>query len=89
LALAFAWSRTWPDEMRSKHSAITKFVCEIRGQIRKMDGSTYTVERGDTLWGIAEEYYGNGSEWPRIARANGLPTRGDPIIRPGQELYIP
>jgi nucleoid-associated protein YgaU len=54
-----------------------------------MGGFTYTVERGDTLWDIAEEYYGNGSEWPRIARANGLPTRGDPIIRPGQELYIP
>lgn len=32
--------------------------------------SRYTVARGDTLWGIAEQYYGDASEWRRIYDAN-------------------
>ena len=31
---------------------------------------TYTVKRGDTLWGIAKKYYGNGSKWKKIYNAN-------------------
>ncbi len=33
---------------------------------------TYDVKRGDTLWGIAVRFYGNGRRWPEIARANGV-----------------
>lgn len=48
----------------------------------------YTVKSGDTLWGIAKTYYGDGSQWKRIADAN--PQIGDPdLIYPGWELAIP
>lgn len=33
-------------------------------------GATYRVVSGDTLWGIAERFYGNGAEWPKIYTAN-------------------
>jgi LysM repeat protein len=47
----------------------------------------YTVEPGDTLWGIAQKTMGKGWKWWRIAEANGLQ---DPyVIYPGQELVIP
>lgn len=50
---------------------------------------TYVVQSGDTLWAIAERFYGNGSQWPRIHEAN-LDRIEDPdMIQPGWELSIP
>lgn len=56
----------------------------------------YTVVPGDTLWRIAERFYGDGHRYPDIAAANagrevapGV-TFGDPnLLRPGWELLIP
>ena len=36
---------------------------------------TYTVRRGDTLWGIACRFYGDGTRWSALAAKNGV---GDP-----------
>jgi hypothetical protein len=48
---------------------------------------TYTVAKGDSLWRIAEKFYGSGSDFSRIAKANSI---SDPDhIRPGQQLVIP
>jgi nucleoid-associated protein YgaU len=48
---------------------------------------TYTVESGDSLWAIAERFYGDGSKFQAIADASGIP---DPdLIQPGQVLTIP
>jgi nucleoid-associated protein YgaU len=48
---------------------------------------TYTVVSGDTLWAIAERFYGDGSKYQVIADASGI-TNPD-LIHPGQELTIP
>ncbi|QLL05894.1 LysM peptidoglycan-binding domain-containing protein [Mycobacterium vicinigordonae] len=48
---------------------------------------TYTVESGDTLWAIAERFYGDGSKYQVIADASGIPNPD--LIHPGQELTIP
>src|SRR5574344_863326 len=47
----------------------------------------HTVVRGDTLWGIAKKYYGNGSRYPEIAKANGI--KNPDLIYPGQKFLIP
>ena len=48
---------------------------------------TYTVISGDTLWAIAERFYGDGSKYQVIADASGV---SDPdLIHPGQVLTIP
>jgi nucleoid-associated protein YgaU len=48
---------------------------------------TYTVVSGDSLWAIAERFYGDGSKYQVIADASGVP---DPdLIQPGQVLTIP
>ncbi len=48
---------------------------------------TYTVEPGDTLWAIAERFYGDGNRYQEIANASGIPNPD--LINPGQVLTIP
>lgn len=51
------------------------------------DASVYVVQQGDTLWYIANYFYGDGKRWTDIARKNGI--RDVRNIRPGQTLKIP
>lgn len=48
---------------------------------------TYTVQSGDTLWAIAERYYGDGNQYMKIASANSIANPD--LINPGQVLVIP
>jgi nucleoid-associated protein YgaU len=48
---------------------------------------TYTVVSGDTLWAIAERFYGDGSKYQVIADASGISNPD--LIHPGDELTIP
>jgi outer membrane autotransporter protein len=48
---------------------------------------TYTVESGDTLWAIAERFYGDGNKYQTIANASGISNPD--LIYPGQVLTIP
>lgn len=48
---------------------------------------TYTVEGGDSLWAIAERFYGDGNRYGDIASANGISNPD--LIHPGQVLTIP
>ena len=48
---------------------------------------TYTVESGDTLWAIAERFYGDGGKYQMIADASGISNPD--LIQPGQVLTIP
>jgi nucleoid-associated protein YgaU len=50
---------------------------------------TYTVQSGDTLWKIAQEMYGNGSEYMKIFEANSDLLENPDKIFPGQKLVIP
>lgn len=50
---------------------------------------THTVVKGDTLWGIAQRYYGNGTQWPRIYDANRSKIKDPHWIFPGQVFVIP
>jgi len=47
---------------------------------------TYTVKKGDTLWGIAEALLGSGSRYPEIKQLNGLTSD---TIQIGQVLKVP
>ncbi len=49
----------------------------------------YEVKKGDTLWKIAKDVYGDGSMYPEIFKAN-QDTLSDPDkIQVGQKLRIP
>jgi 5'-nucleotidase len=48
---------------------------------------SYTIKKGDTLYGIAVAHYGDGKQWTRIANANpGIdPSR----LMVGKTIIIP
>lgn len=50
---------------------------------------THTVQRGNTLWGLAEAYYNNPFLWPVIAEANRDIVADPHWIYPDQRLVIP
>lgn len=53
-------------------------------------GKTYTVQQGDTLYGISQRVYGAGSKWETILKHNRALLRGDPKrLAPGMVLQIP
>ena len=49
----------------------------------------YTIQKGDTLWGIATEFYQNGSKHPLIVEANLEVIKNADLIYPGQAIRIP
>jgi surface antigen len=51
----------------------------------------YIVKPGDTLWGIAQQFLGDGSRWRELQKADGSTfTDADArSLRVGQSVYIP
>lgn len=49
--------------------------------------TTYTVSKGDSLWKIAEKYYGSGYNWIDLAKENHLTNPN--LISEGQVLKVP
>ena len=49
----------------------------------------HTVERGESLWNLARQYYDDGFQWRRIFEANEEKIDDPHWIYPGQELFIP
>lgn len=49
----------------------------------------YTIESGDTLWGIAAKFLGNGAKYPEIFEANREVIEDPDKIFPGQKIRIP
>lgn len=48
--------------------------------------ATYTVQKGDTLWGISQKFYGTGTKWKVIYDYNNLTSE---YVELGQVLKIP
>ena len=69
-------------------------VSQVETQVKVEEGEEgepviHIVQKGESLWKIAEQHYGNGSKYMAIFEAN-RPMLSDPDkIYPGQALRIP
>lgn len=50
-------------------------------------GNTYTVQKGDTLWSIAQKFLGNGQRWREIVDVN--PGLDPSKLKVGQSIVLP
>ena len=56
------------------------------------ENKTHKVVKGDSLWAIAQKYYGDGSQYPKIKEANKdkyTSLSNNNIIYSNWELVIP
>ncbi|OOH88084.1 peptidoglycan-binding protein LysM [Pasteurellaceae bacterium 15-036681] len=53
------------------------------------DDEFYEIQKGDTLWKIAEKSYGNGAKYTAIVDANKEVIKDADKIFPGQKIRIP
>lgn len=77
-------SFTWCDPTKY----ITEDLIEHKSEATakpEATASTYTVKKGDTLWGIAEKLYGNGAKYKELMTLNGLKSD---VINVGQVLKL-
>ena len=58
-----------------------------KSNIKTIEGDTYQVVKGDTLWEISVRAYQDGFRWVEIAKANKLANPN--LIHPGNVLIIP
>lgn len=58
----------------------------ISTENQKIPGGSHEVTKGESLWSIAEDYYGSGYNWTDVAEENKL---SDYSLEIGQILSIP
>ncbi|PQP32805.1 hypothetical protein C6A36_02535, partial [Desulfobacteraceae bacterium SEEP-SAG10] len=57
--------------------------------IKKSIPDYYEVEKGDSLWKIAERFYSTGEKWIRIFEENSDKIKNPSMIYPYQRFTIP
>jgi nucleoid-associated protein YgaU len=83
----------------NKISALPEFFDKVHNKmqqaldnwVEKPDVISYTVVKGDHLWGIAKkkEHYGNAFAWPVIYKANREQIKDPDLIYPNQVFKVP
>ena len=68
---------------------ISQVDCRLTVDSPADEARFYTVVSGDTLSGIAKEFYGNAGKYMVIFKANGPMLKDPNKIYPGQVLRIP
>lgn len=70
-----------------ENQVANKKITKATEELQNPKSEFYVVQRGDTLWDVAERMYGSGYKWTDIAKANNL---NDPsLLFSGTKLTMP
>jgi len=88
LALLLVWrpAVVHGQEADARVAAVSETTVD---QVQDSATTTHIVRAGETLWGIAARYYGDGHQWPALARRNRLPITGPSPLLVGMKLSVP
>jgi len=89
VGLFVAGCATQPEKKEeTKAAAETQPTAPV--DVAKKSDDSYSVVRGDHLWGISSKptIYGNPYQWPLIFKANRDKIKDADLIQPGQVLSI-
>lgn len=76
------------DPAKVKGDSVTASTAEASRNGTAPKPKTYTVVKGDTLWGIAKRFLGSGAKYPEIVKIN--PEIKNPaLIKTGQVIKLP
>lgn len=75
--------------VRSVPAVLALLLLPAMAPAQQVEVRTHTVERGNTLWSLAEAYYGDPHEWTRIFEANRDRLQEPGLLEPGLVLRIP
>jgi hypothetical protein len=96
-----AKNKVWDQIKQTNPSWQNEVICDITvdqqaagasagGSVQpESDGRTYTVQAGDSLSKIAQQFYGKAGEYNKIFEANRDKLSDPNKIQPGQVLNIP
>jgi len=62
---------------------------EVIAPAQTIEVEYYEIQKGDSLWKIAANVYGNGNDYPKIFEANKEVIKDPDLIFPGQMIRIP
>jgi LysM repeat protein len=70
------------------HPPVMAAYQRAESSVKQAASQTYVVKPGDTLWSIAQRFYGDPFKWRAIYDANQEISNPN-VIDPGQQLTIP
>jgi len=77
-------------ELKLPKTAIKEVVkTTTAATVTTIEGDSYTVTKGDSLWIVAVKAYGDGYKWVEIAKANEIDLKQASYIEIGQVLKLP
>ncbi|MEZ5537893.1 MAG: peptidoglycan-binding protein LysM [Thiolinea sp.] len=83
-AILMAGNAMGIQEVRADEATVAGQAAQFGG-----DDEFYIIEKGDSLWKIAEKAYGNGAKYTAIFEANREVITDPDLIFPGQKIRIP
>lgn len=96
LGSSLAHANDWTDEQAKKAQAPATPAAPAAKQVPAPvqsaaadDSAAHVVVQGETLWGMADNFYKNPYEWKKIWEANKSQIENPDLIFPDQKFVIP
>lgn len=78
-----------PGRIYTGQQLLIHLMEEKETETEEIEGEVYIIRSGDSLWKVAQRFYGDGKLWRKIYQANRDTVLNPGRLRAGQKLLIP